>query len=77
VSSTTLQEVQTPPHGGQAFDHSVQFMPTLREEEYLSLLGALGAGYARLTVSSPLVDDILLLFRRIHYGISKFDECVF
>lgn len=55
INSTTLHEQHTPPpHGGQAFDYGVQFIPTLREEEYLSLSGALAAGYARLSVSSEL-----------------------
>lgn len=55
INSTTLNEQHTPPpQGGQAFDYGVQFIPTLREEEYLSLVGVLAAGYARLSVSSEL-----------------------
>lgn len=55
VNSTTLNEQHTPPpYGGQSFDYGVQFIPTLREEEYLSLSGVLAAGYARLSVSSEL-----------------------
>jgi len=55
VNSTTLQEQHTsPPHGGQAFNYQVQFIPTLLEEEYLSLPGALASGYAHLSVTSEL-----------------------
>ena len=55
MNSTTLKEQHTPPpHGGQAFDYGVQFIPTLREEEYLSLTGALAAGYGKLSMASEL-----------------------
>lgn len=55
INSTTLQEQHTPPpHGGQVFDYTVEFIPTLCEEEYLSLPGAIAAGYGRLSVSSEL-----------------------
>lgn len=52
INSTTLQRQHTPPpHGGQLFDERIHFSP-LREEEYLSLPGALAAGYGRLVVRS-------------------------
>jgi hypothetical protein len=50
-TTSDLQAQRTPPpHGGQEFNHKLVFNPHLREEEYLSLTGALAAGYARLSV---------------------------
>lgn len=39
-----------PPQGGKTERQSMLFSPTPREEEYLSLKGALEAGYARVSV---------------------------
>jgi hypothetical protein len=55
MNSTHLQAQQTPPpHGGPCFDYQVQFIPTLHKEEYLSLPGALAAGYAKISITSEL-----------------------
>jgi len=55
MTSTTLYDQRTPPPlGGEIVDYTVQFIPTLRKEEYLSLPGAIAAGYAQLSVSSEL-----------------------
>lgn len=55
INSTTLQEQRTPPpKGGKLFDYGVQFNPVPLEEEYLSLPGALAAGYGKLSVTSEL-----------------------
>lgn len=49
MSSSKLQEQKTPPpQGGKG----VLFSPSPLEEEYLSLPGAIAAGYARLSVST-------------------------
>lgn len=54
MNLTTLQEQQTPPpHGGKVFDYTVGFHP-LGKEEYLSLPGALAAGYGKLSVVSEV-----------------------
>jgi hypothetical protein len=50
-SSALLQAQHTPaPRGGREFNQDVMFSPAPREEEYLSLKGAIAAGYARLSV---------------------------
>lgn len=52
-TSSTLHEQHTsPPNGGRDFHRDVIFNPSIQEEEYLSLSGAIATGYARLTVST-------------------------
>jgi|GEM_PF-6851517 len=52
-SSSVLQAQHTPPpRGGREFNHEIMFSPLPREEEYLSLAGALAAGYARLLLKT-------------------------
>lgn len=51
--SSVLQAQHTPPpRGGREFNHEIMFSPLPREEEYLSLVGALAAGYARLLLKT-------------------------
>lgn len=55
VNSSALQVQHTPPpFGGQVYDYTIKFIPGLLEEEYLSLPGALAAGYGKLAISSEL-----------------------
>ncbi|MBA3813257.1 MAG: hypothetical protein H0X26_02000 [Alphaproteobacteria bacterium] len=62
VNSSSLYEQHTPPpHGGKAFDYKVQFNP-LSEEEYLSLPGALAAGYGRIVVTSDIGTTVFTSF---------------
>jgi len=50
-SSFTLQELGSPPPiGGKGFNQNVIFDPPPREEEYLSLPGAIAAGYAHISI---------------------------
>ncbi|MBI2707873.1 MAG: hypothetical protein HYX35_06160 [Proteobacteria bacterium] len=52
-TSSALQAQHTPPpHGGRDFNQEVMFSPLPREEEYLSLSGALAAGYARFSLKT-------------------------
>lgn len=52
-SSALLQAQHTPaPRGGREFNQDVLFSPTPREEEYLSLKGAIAAGYARFSIKT-------------------------
>ena len=52
-NSAALQKNLTPPpHGGQLAQQKIIFHPLPREEEYLSLPGALAAGYAKLMVEA-------------------------
>jgi hypothetical protein len=51
--SSVLQAQHTPPpRGGREFNHEIMFSPFPREEEYLSLAGALAAGYARFSITT-------------------------
>ncbi len=51
--SSTLQEQHTPPpKGGHALNQHILFSPEPREEEYLSLPGAIAAGYAHISLST-------------------------
>ncbi len=52
-TSSALQTQHTPPpRGGRDFNQEVMFSPLPREEDYLSLTGALAAGYARFSVTT-------------------------
>jgi hypothetical protein len=52
-SSAALRAQHTPaPRGGKEFGGEVLFSPIPQEEEYLSLTGALAAGYAHLSVAT-------------------------
>lgn len=75
VNSTTLQEQHTlPPLGGKLFDYGVQFSPVPREEDYLSLPGALAAGYGKLSVTSELGSTVFSSF--LCEGIAGFPGLV-
>ena len=54
-SSSYLKEQHTsPPQGGKECDYDVMFSPLPQEEEYLTLPGAIAAGYAHLSVSTEV-----------------------
>lgn len=53
TSSTTLKdEHMSPPLGGKTPNYAITFNPLPQEEHYLSLPGAIAAGYAHLFVST-------------------------
>lgn len=54
-TSSELQAQHTPPpRGGRQFNNEIMFTPLPREEEYMSLSGALAAGYARLSLKTEI-----------------------